>query len=58
MYKKCMARAMNVACYFNILKGHFTHIKLFVKITEIETLINITYIGRFFRATNVSVFNY
>ena len=30
------------------LKGHFTHIKLFVKIIEIETLINITYIGRFF----------
>ena len=40
------------------LKGHFSHIKLFVKITEIETLINITYIGRFFRSTNVSVFNY
>ena len=40
------------------LKGHFTHIKLFFKITEIETLINITYIVRFLRSTDVSVFYY
>ena len=37
------------------LKGHFTHMKLFFKITEIETLINITYIVRFLRSTDVSV---
>jgi len=41
-----------------ILKGHFTHMKLFFKITEIETLINITYIVRFLRSTDVSVFYY
>jgi len=41
-----------------LLKGHFTHVKLFFKITEIETLINITYIARFFRSTIVSVFYY
>ena len=35
------------------LKGHFTHMKLFFKITEIETLINITYIVRFLRSTDV-----
>jgi len=29
------------------LKGHFTHMKQFCKIAEIETLINITYIFRF-----------
>ena len=40
------------------LKGHFTHMKLFFKITEIETLINITYIVRFLRSTDVSVFYY
>jgi len=34
--------------HVNHLKGHFTHVKLFLKITEIETLINITYIVRFF----------
>ena len=28
---------------YSLLKGHFTHVKLFFKITEIETLINITY---------------
>jgi len=39
-------------------KGHFTHMKLFFKITEIETLINITYIVRFLRSTDVSVFYY
>ena len=42
----------------NALKRHFTHIKLFFKITEIETLINITYIVRFLRSTDVSVFYY
>ena len=41
-----------------LLKGHFTHMKLFFKITEIETLINITYIVRFLRSTDVSVFYY
>jgi len=41
-----------------MLKGHFTHMKLFFKITEIETLINITYIVRFLRSTDVSVFYY
>ena len=45
----------SVATY---LKGHFTHMKLFFKITEIETLINITYIVRFLRSTDVSVFYY
>jgi len=40
------------------LKGHFTHMKLFFKITEIETLINITYIVTFLRSTDVSVFYY
>ena len=40
------------------LKGHFTHMKLFFKITEIETLINIRYIVRFLRSTDVSVFYY
>ena len=40
------------------LKGHFTHVKLFFKITEIETLINITYIVRFLRSTDVSAFYY
>jgi len=40
------------------LKGHFTHMKLFFKITEIETLINITYIVRFLRSTDVSAFYY
>ena len=33
-----------------MLKGHFTHVKLFFKIAEIERLINITYIARFFFA--------
>ena len=41
-----------------IFKGHFTHMKLFFKITEIETLINITYIVRFLRSTDVSVYYY
>ena len=48
----------SVATEFQILKGHFTHMKLFFKITEIETLINITYIVRFLRSTDVSVFYY
>ena len=43
---------------FGMLKGHFTHMKLFFKITEIKTLINITYIVRFLRSTDVSVFYY
>ena len=43
---------------FYALKGHFTHMKLFFKITEIETMINITYIVRFLRSTDVSVFYY
>jgi len=32
--------------------------KLFFKITEIETLINITYIVRFLRSIDISVFYY
>ena len=41
-----------------ILKGALHSYEAIFKITEIETLINITYIVRFLRSTDVSVFYY